>query len=316
MASLIQVVIVISFLLGARAATASLCDPKNERCWNYGRGRSSSAPANPSTGSAIKINPSAVPTQDAIGGEVIYFADSFDFALVKGTGRVGAAISPSNGEETYFGPPGFEEPDTYLDRKKSKSKFSSRKIALATAFNVFSNNKQGLKRVDLNVGVMGKYHRDTQSVWPGAGINGIAGPITFGYSVTGDESLLVNSAAPKIEPYMFRYSIETYSIGMYLTSVAVDYSLMQLYSAEAPTMTVRLLTASLFLSRWIVTASSRVEDSFRPAYDWETGSLVYEQEKHDVFFGAQFSATKNVLVGAFYNYYLLREISIGLTVFF
>jgi hypothetical protein len=137
------------------------------------RRSSSSSPAYPSTSSSVSLNPAAVPVNKSLGLEMIYFKPSPDFALVTGTGRVGAALSPTSAEETFFGNPGFELPTDYLQRHVEKKKFVSQKIALATAVNLYDNKSNGLKKFSLNLGLLGRYNKITKSIKPGAGLNGI-----------------------------------------------------------------------------------------------------------------------------------------------
>lgn len=88
--------------------------------------RTSSA-GNPSFGNRININPSAIPTEDGTGLEGILYKGTVDFSLVRGTGRVGAAISPSNSEETFFGPPSIEFDSDYFERKLNSDKYQNQK---------------------------------------------------------------------------------------------------------------------------------------------------------------------------------------------
>lgn len=94
------------------------------------------ADGNPSYGNQIRLNPSAVPTEEGFGLEGILYRGEVDISLAKGTGRVGAAISPSNSEETFFGPPGIELDDDMYQRKYAADKFASNKVTLATAVNL------------------------------------------------------------------------------------------------------------------------------------------------------------------------------------
>lgn len=276
----------------------------------------SSAPAQPTTNSTININPAAVPTAKTTGVEALYYKGLFDFALVKGLGRVGAAISPSNTEETFFGPPGFEIPEEYGQRKSEGNKLPSQKVALASAFNIYSNKKNGLKKFELNLGVMGKYNKISYKVSPGGGLSGIAGPFTFGYSAYSD-SFIWNKEAFDADPNLeILYNVETYSAGIFLDSVAIDYSELRIYPKDARDSKVSMLTGSLLLKDGIITLSWRKEISDRYAFNFTTHMLEERREKEDVFGGVQWAATKNIMVGAFYNYYLLHEISLGVTAFF
>jgi hypothetical protein len=276
----------------------------------------------PSKGNAIRVNPAAVPLEVNYGIEALMYKTDFDFLFVKGLGRVGAAISPSNSEETFFGPPGLEDPDVYLKRKQDAEKYKTSKITLATAINAYSNKRTDMRRLDVNVGVMLKYDRDTSTANLGGGLNGVIGPFTFGYSIYGDQTRVDDPAygapaSPSGNPAGYpivKYGVETYSAGIFLESFIFDYSVLHLVTTEVSTVTV--LTASLLVGKAIITASKRSEESDRVAYDFETKSLKNEKTKNDVFAGVQYRVSDAVMVGAFYNYYLLHEGSIGATWFF
>ncbi len=97
----------------------------------------------------------------------------------------------------------------------------------------------------------------------------------------------------------------------------MDYSRLQLHQKDADhPIIISQFVVSLIVQRFILTAAQRVEDSDRPAFDFSNQILVTQQLKSENFAGLQYSTGPHLLVGAFYNYYLLREISIGLTLFF
>src|SRR5262245_2124011 len=93
-------------------AKAELCDHSKHFC-GYAPGSSGKGGGAPTRGGKIRINPSAVPTEKGLGIEGIIF-EGVDLSLVKGMGRVGAGISPSASESTFFGPPALENPEDYL----------------------------------------------------------------------------------------------------------------------------------------------------------------------------------------------------------
>lgn len=306
--------IVLGFIFAPHPAFAELCDHTKQYC-GLSSGATSSAGGAPTRGSKIRINPSAVPLEKGLGLEFIYFDQSVDFALVQGLGRVGAAISPSNSEETFFGPPAIEISEAFLERKVGKHKLPAQKYTLATAIGLLTNKRAGLKRAELNLGVMGKYNILTKSVLPGGGISGVLGPFTFGYSAYKDQTLL------DYEPYALELkqtvdsNVETYSIGAYLNSIAIDYSTLKETTTGQPAI-ITVLTGTLLLKRSLITASLRTEKSDRPAFDFATQELIVMETKQEAFFGAQFIIANSLMLGVFYNYYLLRELSFGATVFF
>jgi hypothetical protein len=113
------------------------------------------------------------------------------------------------------------------------------------------------------------------------------------------------------------YQVQTYGVGLYLTSLSLDYSHLALQDevGDLP-IKVDLLTASLVVKKLIFTASCRREDSQVQAYNPQTKALKNQQLKTEYFGGVQFTVTKNIMVGALYNYYLLHEFSGALTLFF
>lgn len=296
-----------SFSLLARAETN--CYLINE-CTNYRRDPSSS----PSPGTQVKINPSAVPTDKGYGIEAIYFDRDTDLSLIRGNGRMGAALSPSNSEETFFGSPGFELPEDLFKRKEEKDKFSSQKMTLAAAFDIADRKGNSFRRYALKLGAMTKYNKLTGNVTPGGGLQAVWGPLTAGYSLYSDQSEL-NFGGGFTQT--IKYNVQTYNMGLYLTSLILNYSHLRLETEDKTYLaTVRLYTASLSLGKFIFTASQRIEDSPAPYYNYQTRELEDKKIKYEYFGGIQYSLSKNFLLGALYNYFLLREYSISGTLFF
>lgn len=279
-------------------------------------GHSGRTTSNPSTGSQVKINPSAVPTEAGYGLEGLLYKNDVDLALVRGTGRVGAAISPSNSEETFFGPPGFENQQDYYNRKLNSEKFPNQKLTLAAAFNLVDNRASGLRAFSLKLGAMAKYNKLTTNTTPGVGVSGILGPITFGGSAYNDQTQIEDPTGGPLVTQV-DYQVQTYNVGLFLHSFIIDYSHLQLKITDSPVISeVTLLTVSLLLNKFIFTAAKRTENSQRLYYNYSTQQLEVQQIKEDVFAGVQYSITKNVILGIFYNYYMLREYSVAATFFF
>jgi len=292
---------------------AELCDASKKFC-GYWPGSSDRSTGAPTRGGKIKVNPSAVPVDKGTGIEAIFF-DGVDFSIVKGFGRVGAGISMSNSEDTFFGAPSIELPHDYLARQNKNRKYDSKKYTLATAFKVYRNKKSGMKQFDTNLGVMGKYNTLTKSVLGGAGVSGKAGFFTYGYSLYRDETQLDYSdyfGYEGVKPTT-GFFVETASIGVFLHSLAIDYSLLRMVTND--TWTTKTLTTSLMLKRTILTFATRNETSTRPYYNEARKSLSERESKSDIFLGAQFNIGKHWLAGVFYNYYNLDEFSLGATFF-
>lgn len=297
------------FSISANAETN--CYLINE-CSNFRRDPS----AGPSPGTQLKINPSAVPTDKGIGVEAIYHSVEADLALIRGNGRLGAALSPSNSEETFFGAPGFELYDDLLERKKNQTKYPNQKLTLASAFSIVDKKGSGLRNYSLKAGAMAKYNKLTEGITAGGGLNGSWGPLTAGYAYYKDETELTLGPGPD-DKKIINYNVQTYNIGVYLTSLILNYSNMRLETIDKDYLaTIQLYTASLTLGKFILTAAKRTEDSPAPVYNYDTKDLEYKKIKEDYFGGVQYSLTKSFLLGALYNYYLLHEVSVSATLFF
>lgn len=271
-------------------------------------------PSSPAPGTQIKINPSAVPTDKGLGLEAIYFDQEADFAIVRGNGRMGAALSPSNSEETFYGAPGFEMYDDLLVRKQEKDKFPNQKFTLATAISLADKKGTGLRRYSLKAGVMGKYNKLSQNATAGGGVNGALGPFSAGYSLYDDETQLEYDSETTT---LVKYRVQTYNIGVYLNSLILNYSHLYLKTQEEDYIArVHLYTASLTSGKFLFTAALRREDSPAPSYNYETEQLETQKIKDEYFGGLQYSPTRSLTIGVLYNYYLLREYSVTATVFF
>lgn len=279
-----------------------------------------SSSSSPSTGNQIRINPALVPTQNGLGVEGIYYDSAVDFAIVRGLGRIGAAISPSNSDETYFGTPGFEIAENLLDRKTDKKKFPNQKITLATAMTLVEKNRSALTSYALRLGVMGKYNQLTKHAHMGAGLSGMLGPLVFGVSSYNDESRVDYSILGSDYTEDKKYRVKTASVGLSFPYVLLDVSQLRYqdpqYSFTTDETEVNIATISVNYKKFIVTLSQRREKSYRPVYDYETKTLKYEYQKYDTFQAVQYIASKNVTIGLLHNYYMLREVAFIGTIFF
>ena len=275
--------------------------------------KSRSPTANPTSSSSVRINPSAVPTEKGFGIEVISFGSNYDFGIVKGLGRVGAAISPSNSEETYFGPPGLELPEDTAYRKKNQLKYPSQKYNLASAFNIVDNNKSGMSKATANLGLMAKYNKLTGATTTGYGLSGIIGALTYGFLTYKDQTLIESQVYNTTYPPAEKFLVYTYSLGLYFTQFIFDLSSMVMVGST--TSKVDLATLSILHKRMIYTFSRRAENSDKYEYDYVTNTITSKKWKTEYFFGVQYRMSANIMVGALYNYYMLKDISLCATLF-
>lgn len=306
----IGLVIIFAWPNSSRAEFDIECYLKGD-CKRRGGGSAS----NPSLGNEIRLNPAAVPMEKGFGIEIVYFGTP-EWSIVQGLGRAGASISPANSEETFFGPPAVEYSSDYLDRQILGQKYESQKYTLATAFKVLEKGS-GRSRFNLSLGAMAKYNKYTSRTTPGGGLSGSLGPILFGASVYWDETQLDPELEPSLIPPPTRYKVQTYSFGLYLTSVILNYSNLQMISeTDATTSTVSVLMGSLFTKQFVFNLAHRSENSDRSWYNPSTNALEFKQIKNDYFLGFQYRMTKNFMTGVFYNYFMLHELALTGTLFF
>lgn len=142
------------------------------------------------------------------------------------------------------------------------------------------------------------------------------GPFNFSTASYKDETLLVYPEFYFLPNQAVKYNVKTYSWGLSLSSLLLDQSTLQLFFDDTDEKwTVHLTTISLMVKKMIITASKRREESTRAAYNFKTSQLDYLEVKEDVFGGLQIHATKNLMLGVLYNYYMLHETSITATIF-
>lgn len=276
---------------------------------------SSSSSSGPSRATQLKINPSAVPTEKGLGIEGILFKEEVDLALVRGNGKMGASISPSNSENTFFGSPAPESDSYLLERKIYQNKYPNQKITLALAVNIFKPAGSGIKKRTLKAGFMGKYNSLTKHITAGIGTSGILGPLDFGFSIYDDESQVNDGAGFSIQE--IKYRVQTYNLGLHLSSLFLGYSHLYLATPDfSYTNHVSLFTVNMQINRFILTGSKRIEQSPTPFYNHETRLLETKELKEDYFIGVQYLASNNFTIGLMHNYYLLRELSVITTIFF
>jgi hypothetical protein len=262
----------------------------------------------PTKSDSIKVNPAAVPVEEVTGIETIYYKGSFDVGLAKGLGRIGAAVSPSNSDETFFGAPALETPTDLIDRMDARSKYSSGKLTGAVAVSLFNQTGSSLGDVHIQAGILGRYEGFSHHIKPGLGIQGIVGPVYAGASYLEDEMSVVPQTC-------LDTTLSTYSLGLSLNSVLVDYSVLTVSGDFHATATVG--TVAVFFGRFILTGARReTKSEERFFYDFATQGLANVTSQVDYFGGLQFKTTSFLILGAFYNYYLLHEMSLGATVFF
>ncbi len=280
-----------------------------------GRGYNRSVGASmPTSSSAFGANPSALSMDKGFGLEVLAYGGEYDFSLISGTGRIGAGLSTSLPENSFFGNIVSENSIDYLIRMETGKKYISNKYNFATAFNLFGKKQNSF--LNLNIGAGLTYNKITKQMTFGGGTSLSFGPISFGVASLSDYWQNYSIYIPTdISGKPIKYQILTTSWGLKLPFLAIDVAKI-VNRVPDHESTINIFTTTLFYKSLIITYGSKLEISDRATYDAEKNLWQYSEEKKETFLGAQLGLHKYLLIGTFYNYYMLHEYSLGLTLFF
>ncbi|MBI2520116.1 MAG: hypothetical protein HYV97_06855 [Bdellovibrio sp.] len=295
-----------------------LCEKlKLELCSRRNYSRRSNA-SMPTEQSAFRMNPSAIPTDKGLGIETIIDDGDYNFGLVTGTGKVGAAVGPNSVDDSFFGNMAIEADAEYRTRMLAEKKYKSQKTVVAGAVNLYGGgaNKKPIK---VNLGLAGRYNKYTKNFRTGLGGALELGIFSVGYSKYKDEYYYL-SPDPNVTPNtIYPYEATVTTFGMKVPYFAIDYSQVKnKLNVTATTdleTTIKLLSGTLFWRSWMFTYATRTEDSYRPQYDFETKQFTYVRQKSQSFLGLQYAHKNKLVLGVFHNYYLLEDYSIGITWF-
>lgn len=298
-------IIIISFLIGD-AYAARLCDTyKWMACPDaFGASRSTTNTSAPLNSAAAPVNPASMSTKRGFGVEALKFKHWYDVSVISGTGVIGSAIGFSNQENTFFGGHTPETSEQKLDREEYDKKFKSPKLTGIIAFSpIRGKNENSFK---LNVGLIGKYNQESKRYHYGAGASASFMMLSVGAARFRDDYQNV------LNENVDQHYVNSYTFGVKFSSLAVDWTYFKNHTALPAR--IRYLTATFFTKRFMFTYGARNADvgkvsSLISGYPTETEKVL------DTFLGVQYLINKQIIIGAFANYYLLDELSLGLTIF-
>lgn len=167
----------------------------NDTCTRNGKVRSPSG-GYTSIADAYQINPAQLPTHSFPYG--LEWIQSFkkdqytgqtssqnQFALIKGFDRIGAGVASSNPESFFGNYPGIG----FIGAKTQAMKYyagiyepASTLVSAATAFNLLPPSLS--KKLNLSVGLSGKFNYESGEMSPGIGLSTGMGPLSAGVSIT------------------------------------------------------------------------------------------------------------------------------------
>lgn len=270
----------------------------------FGASRSTTNTSAPLNSAAAPVNPASMSTKRGFGIEALKFKHWYDFSVISGTGVIGSAIGFSNQDNTFFGGHTPETSEQKLDREEYDKKFKSPKVTGIVAFSpIRGKNDNSLK---LNVGFIGKYNQDSKRYHYGAGASASFMMFSAGAARFRDD--YQNTLDKAVE----QYYVNSFTFGVKFSSLAVDWTYFK-NETQLPAR-VRYFTATFFTKRFMFTYGARNADVGRVNAQTSGYPLVNEKVL-DTFLGVQYLVNKQIIIGAFANYYLLDELSLGLTIF-
>ncbi|MBK23197.1 MAG: hypothetical protein CME70_04250 [Halobacteriovorax sp.] len=279
-------------------------------CPDVFSGNRSSGASVPSQGASLSSVPASIANVDRTGVEVIKYVGSYDVNFVAGTGVVGSGFSTTNNEGTFFGNVPLESDAEYLVRRIRSDKFKSQKYNGVVALNLFGKSKRK-KMFSASVGLVGKYNSKTSKPNGGIGTTLKFGPLSASYTRVRDDG------RPD-EDQIISYYSDTLSAGFKIANLAVDWTYIQ---NNTPTRTyAKIFSASLFFKKIMFTYGRRTEEHGHPSIvfsnEFVTVTDPTDTSRTFGFLGLQYMIKKRFIIGAYSNYYLNSDISLGFSAFF
>jgi hypothetical protein len=339
---MVRISITLLFILLTSCASKSrpgVCEVlKLKYCNDSKRSLNRSAGASlPSVNSAAFNNPAAISLSKGLGVESIHYNGKAQLGIITGTGRIGAAISNFPNDGTFFGNSAIETTNEFRKRSVEFGRLEQDKLILAGAFNLFGGDSN--KGLQADIGIIYRRHTVLEKDYYGGGIilsyNKI---ISLGASFyddahysnkSGQKDTLIDANGNQTTVYYptnlnlnveTTYKVSSYVAGLKFSKLALDYITFRTKSDDNSVQEVEvdaevdIYNLSYFYKTWIFSYGRRFETSFKEVYKEEI--FIEQENKSNTFLGAQYATSNGFLLGGFINYYLLGELSLGLTYFF
>lgn len=329
---LLFIVLLSSFSAHARKSICEIL--KLEYCNDSKRSLNRSAGASlPSVNAAAFNNPAAISLNKGLGLESIHYDGKAQIGLITGTGRIGAAISNFPNDGTFFGVTAIESTNEFRKRKINGSRFEQDKMILAGAFNLFGgDSKKGLQA---DIGVIYRRHTELDKDYYGGGLilsynkfisvgasyyddvfySNLSNQKDTIYDQYGNATEVVYPKSPSLTNEV-DFRVNSYVTGLKFSKLAIDYIKFTVDSEDTDLdkIEINIYNISYFHTKWIFSYGRRFESSFQEIQEEEV--FISKKDKSNTFLGAQYATKSGFLLGGFINYYLLGELSLGLTYFF
>lgn len=312
------------FILFA-ATNACLAADKPDPCqlFEYCRGssfRSTQSSSSPSPASSAALNPSNISSIRGMGVEAIYQPrNSILFDIASGNGKIGALISPTL-ENSFFGNRTIELDDVQQIRQEDKKQYKNKKYNFASGFKLIDR-----KQIGIDLGLSAKWNEDIKVLNPGFGATLRIGFLHLGaYRYSDDIKIeLENYIDPytsipysliyKNSIYKEKFWVETYTGGFRLKNFTFDAGVIKTRYHFYPENTrIYIYSATYNWKDWLFLAAIRKE--FSPNFAYVNKVMIEQRKKEEIYYGFQFLVNRHVILGANYNFFLLRELSGSLTI--
>lgn len=270
----------------------------------FAASRSTTSASLPLNSAAAPINPSSMSVEKGFGAEILKFGPHYDVSLISGTGVIGSSFSVTNSENTFFGERAPENTENYIYRETNEKKYKSPKITGLFAVQLLGKKKKNALKV--NLGILGRYNKDTSGTTGGLGLSASWRFLSFGMAQ------FRNDFKDLVTDQEKTYTTRTLSLGLRVGNLAVDWNYLK--NDATNWSRVRLLTATLFTKKFMFTFGQRQEESIYPT-EIPNPLNAPPGDKIDHFLGIQYLLHKKVIIGAFTNYYLLDALTLGVTIF-
>lgn len=282
----------------------------------------------PNSSTASNINPSNTRFDKGLGIEAIAQSkNQIVYGLVTGTGKLGGALISGSLDNTFFGNRTPELDEVMLERLQKNEQYENEKFSTILGARLLANKKFGL-----DAGVIIKRHKDIRTLNPGAGVSARIHNFHFGASVFRDDHnidlsvLESGSGVPYSvllgkDEYRETFTVNTWTAGVRLKKFSLDVasisSNLKFYKefSQVPQTRITIYALSYYYENFLFNLAVRNEKSGAKSYK-EPDQLLVDEDKAATFFGVQYLIGKHLVVGLNYNYFLLREWSASMALFF
>jgi hypothetical protein len=283
----------------------------NDVCDKAGKYKGKIGGAYSTFGDAFNLNPAAIITSHfPVGAEYIRSwspgSSKNNFALIKGFGHAGAAVT-TNSDESFYGNSVFQTPGASTSTTTSTSantlnNSSFPTLNFGTGLNItsFFATKINQLPLDLTVGLVGKYSKVSGKLTPGVGIGMQLDRFTAGYSYSVDPA---NGISPEA-----KYS--TITIGWKISSFQIEAVMIsnETISPYAGAASTNVNVASFLTASWKI-GSFLFTGAFRTYQD------VLQVSHTQYHFAAEYVLSPQIAL-EYLNNYVQDHQSVGLQILF